>query len=240
MATWNCSGVESSVPATRPTTVVSVSWSTVLPVAPGASSGGRLARRTDSPAPNTAVRAPGTGHGTCGRGWAERVSSPYGEDLFRLTVTSGAGTPVAPQRTSPHPGEVAPGGPGVTALAPRRSGAAGPSGHPATGPPAGPGTAAAARDRARSGTGHTPGGPLPACRGKKLPKGLQSYMDDHCGRLHYRVLPAQGHGRRSVPIPGHVSRRPFERRNQRPRKEIFRSSVGFCAVLVIPCAVSAE
>ncbi len=108
------------------------------------------------------------------------------------------------------------------------------------GSPTGPGTPAAVRDRARRGPRHAPGGLPSACRAKSRPTGPGSYMDDHSGRRRHRVLPAQGHGRRSGSIPGRVSRTSLGRRNQRPRKEIFRPPVGFCAVLVIPCAVSAE
>src|SRR3954463_16396792 len=171
MATWNCSGVESSVPATRPTTVVSVSWSTVLPVAPGASFGGRLARRTDSPAANTALRAPGTGHGTCGRGWAERVSSPYGEDLFRLTVTSGAGATgcAATDLAAPRRGRA--GRPGRYCVGPTAKWRRRPLRPPRDGPAGGPGNR-----RRRAGSGpewhrtHA-GRPSPGVSRKKAPEG---------------------------------------------------------------------
>lgn len=82
--------------------------------------------------------------------------------------------------------------------------------------------------------------PSSACRAKSRPNGPGSYMDDHSGRHRYHVLPAQSHGRCPRSIPGLVSQTSLGRRNQRPRKEIFRPPVGFCAVLVIPCAVSAE
>jgi hypothetical protein len=87
----------------------------------------------------------------------------------------------------------------------------------------------------------TRSGPLgAACREKTSPDPLPSYMDDHCGRHRNPVLPDQGHDRGVTRASvRRLGRRP-EGRNPPRHKEIFRPPVGFCAVLVIPCAVSAE